>query len=380
MSPLASVTFLSVGPALLLVAVCLVLCAGVARLSPFYRAELDRTVGARYGTIDGTRGFLAFGVYLTHCASAHTYYLTRQWGWPASPFYQMCGSATIAMFFMITGFLFWQKALRTPGAMDLRKLAVSRLRRLAPLYLACVPFVLAAVWVSSGCGLRVPLLELVGSIVRWCALGMLGSPDINGVVETRLFNPALWTLKYEWLFYVLLPLLSFFATLRRFPFLVVGWVAIAVVHDDRVIVNFLTGMALAHALAIVPTSRFMASAPAAGFAVALVIGCGLLPIDNYGIGQCLMLSFPFAVIVYGNDFFGLLSSRPARLLGLVSYSIYLTHCLVLRGSLHVLDAWIPVTTWQPLGYWIATYVIGIIVVLVSLVTYRWIEHPFMKAR
>lgn len=90
---------------------------------------------SRFVTIDGLRGFLAFFVFLHHGAIWHGYLRTGLWQLPASPLFTHFGQASVALFFMITSFLFWTRLLTSaPGRIDWLQLYSSRVLRLVPLY------------------------------------------------------------------------------------------------------------------------------------------------------------------------------------------------------------------------------------------------------
>ena len=90
----------------------------------------------RFNSIDGLRGYLAFFVFLHHASIWYFYLQTGKWALPPSNLYTQFGHSSVFLFFMITGFLFFSKLIdgRTQ-TIDWGKLFVSRLLRLAPLYL-----------------------------------------------------------------------------------------------------------------------------------------------------------------------------------------------------------------------------------------------------
>ena len=71
--------------------------------------------GARYAAVDGLRGFLALGVFLTHLFLTHRFIETGLWEPPTSRLYALLGAVGVSAFFMLTGFLFWGKLLRSRG-------------------------------------------------------------------------------------------------------------------------------------------------------------------------------------------------------------------------------------------------------------------------
>ena len=104
----------------------------------------------RYATIDGLRGYLAFFVFLHHGTIWYFYLRTGMWEAPPSNLYNQFGQSSVALFFMITGFLFWTKLLEAPHKpIDWGRLFVSRVLRLMPLYLCAMLLVLLTVAILS---------------------------------------------------------------------------------------------------------------------------------------------------------------------------------------------------------------------------------------
>ena len=164
----------------------------------------------RYGSIDGLRGYLALGVFLYHSCVWGYYSHTGKWGYPPSRFYVQLGDCGIALFFMITGFLFFSKILdgRTKP-IDWLRLYVSRFLRLTPLYLFVVVLLFIVVIFLSHGVLRAPLVKTLRGAACWLAFTIPGEPDLNGVKNTSIIMAGVtWTLLYEWLFYALLPVLA----------------------------------------------------------------------------------------------------------------------------------------------------------------------------
>lgn len=65
----------------------------------------------RYASIDGLRGYLAFFVFLHHSCIWYFFLRTGQWQAPPSNLYNHFGQSSVALFFMITGFLFFSKLI-----------------------------------------------------------------------------------------------------------------------------------------------------------------------------------------------------------------------------------------------------------------------------
>src|SRR5258708_2116203 len=86
-----------------------------------------KAVPARVLTMDGLRGFLALGVFFHHAAIYHQYSQTGKWYLPPSRFYADLGPIGVAMFFMVTGYLFWTQMLKAEGKPNLAKLYLGRI-------------------------------------------------------------------------------------------------------------------------------------------------------------------------------------------------------------------------------------------------------------
>jgi hypothetical protein len=82
----------------------------------------------RYGALDGLRGVLAYGVMAHHSVTAFVYFNTGDWSWSHNPALNHLGQSTVAMFFMITGFLFTEKC--SAQTVNWRSLYISRGARL----------------------------------------------------------------------------------------------------------------------------------------------------------------------------------------------------------------------------------------------------------
>ena len=373
----------SIAPGLLALAVAFALAHVIAGGSRFYRGVLRAQATGRYGEIDGLRGFLAPTVFLSHIVSSYYWYRSGHWGWPPSTLYTLCGSVPVSLFFMVTGFLFWRRAAAAPGRMDVPALLRSRLRRLAPLYLTCITVIFAVVGVETRWTFAVPLPVLAASLAHWATFGLFGLPDINGFADTSLIDPALWTLRYEWFFYLTLPGLSFLATPRRLAG--VG-LAVAILSltglqaaNDYVAANFLVGMSVAQFAVARPFPAILRSRRAALLALLPAVVAGIAGDGEFGVLESISLAPLFTVVAAGNDLFGALSSRAARCLGLVSYSTYVLHGVVLYLALAAASRVVSVGDLAPAAYWALMLPISAAVVAVSAVSYRWIEHPFLAS-
>lgn len=358
-----------------IVALCMALGAAYARSSAFYRERLDEAGGGRFGTIDGLRGYLALGVFGTHAVNMYTLHTSGEWAAGVAPFYASASRAGVALFFVITGFLFWLRVLRSGDAFEVRAFFVSRLRRLTPMYLMSVLMVLAVVAAASGFVLRDGPAALARDLRPWLSFGFMRTGELNGLDEARYVNAVYWTLAYEWTFYVALPFLAVFARSWRGG-LALGITVLVFGTQSPIIYNFLAGAAAAWLVhrGILKTELqcpWLGAVPVAALALYF-----LFP-GVHGLLQALLLFVFFIFVVHGFSLFGLLHSRSAQFLGLVSYSIYLTHCIALFATVHAAHAVLPLAELEPAEYWALAALAAAGSVLLSALTYRYVEYPFI---
>jgi peptidoglycan/LPS O-acetylase OafA/YrhL len=343
----------------------------------------------RYSSIDGFRGFLALFVFIHHASI--WFYLTHfhRWGYIPSPLFNQFGSTSVAFFFMITAFLFFSKLLEArAGKMDWLKLYVSRILRIMPLYLFAVTWLFILVGVVSGFTLKESFGNLVRHIGQWM---LFMEPDINNLKGTKyLISGVQWSLAFEWLFYCSLAVIGavFFrikTTAATVIFACLGFILFLTVIDQYYprmswarISPFLAGVAAAF-VARDPRARKLAAhvwvSPI--LAVLLYIALFLYPTVFSMVPYC-CASLVFIVIACGNDFFGLLTLSASRLLGQISYSIYLLHGLLLYVTFTFVVGPEFAEKLSPLGYWSIIGGVCAVLVIFTCLTYYYIERPCLN--
>lgn len=358
-------------------AISLAVASAIALASGFYRERLAES-GGRFEAIDGLRGFLALGVLGGHAVNMYSLYTSAVWGGGLAPFYSRAATAGVAVFFMITGFLFWLRLLRSGAGFDFRAFFVARIQRLAPMYFASVLMALAVIFSLSGLALRVPPMQLVRELQAWLSFGFIHTGPVNGVQEAHSVNAVYWTLAYEWAFYLALPFLALFAR-GAWSFVLFVVVAFFSIRAP-IVLNFVYG-ALAAALVHNKTlagrldSFWLRPVPLAALA-AYFIADGY--VHKLLEGALLFVFFIF--VVHGYSAFGLFLSRPAKILGAISYSLYLTHCIVLFLVVGAADRLLGLETFGATQYWLLVAAAAVVTVVLSAVTFQFVEHPFMNPR
>jgi peptidoglycan/LPS O-acetylase OafA/YrhL len=374
--------FDSVWPYFICMAIVLVIAS-----SPMMATD-DRLPGAqiRHSNIDGLRGFLAFGVVFHHGAVYHQYLLDGHWGAPPSRFYAALGPVSVALFFMITAYLFWGRLIDKKGCPNWTNLYIGRIFRLFPLYLFAIGVMALLVFFRTGFSLNVPPRELAAQILGWSLGGIVGGQDINNYPHTSLLIAGVtWTLWFEWRFYAALLPLSlaargrthlWFASagalvslsyllLQRQPTNASAWVSFVAL--------FFAGMLCAS----LERQKLMIKLPNWCGSVLILLAllvCVTLPVDvAFSVWLVLSLGLAFYFIVSGADLFGLLSHRSALVIGDMSYSVYLLHGLIYA----IVFASKPIALFSlasPLQHWTTILACAIVVLFVSSVTHARIER------
>lgn len=362
---------------------CLLVAAGTAHLLAIQAGPGAGQPG-RFTTIEGLRGYLAFCVFLHHAAIWYFYARGDVWRVPPSHLYTFLGQGGVAMFFMITGFLFSEKlhaAGRAP--VDWLRLYVSRILRLTPLYLFAMGLLFAMVAVVSGGQQRVPASVLLQQVWQWLFFTMHAAPDINGLPDTFVLMAGVtWSLPYEWLFYLSLPALALAMRNRpAWPLVLMGGYAAYRLHrmnpDWMHLRAFGYGVAATYLQQSSILQRFARRRVASVMVVLLLAGAVVLFPTAYQTTPSWMLGAAFCLVACGADLFGLLQLRASRTLGAMAYSIYLLHGLLLYAVLRLLPpaGWLAgLTAWQ---HWGLMLLLTPVLVLAGQGTYRWIENPFM---
>ncbi len=340
----------------------------------------------RFASIDGLRGYLAFFVFLHHSCIWYFYLRTGEWKVPPSNLYTHFGQSSVALFFMITGFLFFSKLINGRGRhIDWGRLFLSRLLRLFPLYLFVMFLLLLVVAYLSNGKLNEPIPKLIKEMIRWLGFTILGNPSINGVEATSsIVARVTWSLPYEWFFYFSLPILALTVrVIPPIPYIVLGISSIIGLTIwqplSHHLLSFLGGI-VASFLVRYDSFRSFAGRRGTSF---IIIGCVGIAVAGfpsaYGVAPLVLLSVAFALIASGNSLFGVLVSPVSRTLGEMAYSIYLLHGVTLFVTFNFIVGVTESSRLSSMMHWLL--VIGVTpgLMLGCFLTFRFIERPAMHS-
>ena len=357
------------------------------RFSPAIARSLSHSGQSRYHSVDGLRGYLAFGVFVHHTAIIWSFLHTGVFELPKEKFYIQIGLASVALFFMITGFLFWGRLIQKGRDFDWLAFAVSRVFRLYPLYLPLLVLVIFSVFHIQDWTLKDEPFEVAGQILAWV---LFDRPDINQFPETGgLIANVTWTLSYEVFFYMALPLFGMVFVYRRnwlqvvlcllgiyTLYQVVGWEHSLKKH---ILMSFLGGVAAAYWVRR-PKLVAWSQTPVAGI-IALLTLLLILTLfrKSFALAPLALLTLVFSIIASGHTLFGALTLRSIRWMGEISYSTYLLHGFLLWLMMQRLPLVLPIDNKDPLVFVSLAALCSCLLIVISSLSFLYIEKPGMAA-
>lgn len=323
--------------------------------------------------LDALRGAAAIAVFLTHWRALFfvDFPQVAHINVPLKLLYELSGlgHSAVMVFFVLSGFLIASTISRamSQGRWSWGWYAEQRLTRL---YVVLLPaLILGAVWDSAGLHLfrhasvyhaapdyffilRYPVVQHL-TLRDW-----LGSLFFLQGIRTKVFgtNGPLWSLSYEFWYYVIFPLgLLFFARSSRFwvRLFCAGLGLLLLAFVGKVIALYFLVWLLGAALCVCPVMRF-AQSKAVGVVLGLLfvlslLAPGLKLVAN-GLESDSFVALTFAAFLYFVLHFkhrmpGPLYTRAAQGLSNISYSLYLIHVPVLVFLNALLLG--PSRRWQP---------------------------------
>ena len=344
--------------------------------------------GQRFVAIDGLRGYLAFFVFMHHSALWYFYLRTGRWENPPSSLFTHFGQMGVALFFMITGLLFFNKLLDAADEpINWLRLFVSRVLRLAPLYGLVVLLVFVIVAVLSDFSLHVPAAQLLKVGGEWLTFTLLGGHPLNGVAETSIIVAQVtWSLVYEWMFYLSLPVLAL-SVRTVAPGSCIALSVVAMIlwvwllrPAAPYVCMFLGGIVAAICVRSPIVTRYLRTWIASALAVACLAWVASSAVTPRLPLQALpLLGFSFVVFAAGNSLFGILSAPLSRRLGELSYSLYLLHGILLFVVFKFVIGYPRAEALTPAKHWAVVSCCIPLLMLLCHYSYRFVELPPNRA-
>ena len=341
---------------------------------------------ARVSTLDGLRGILALSVYFQHASLTRHFVLTGRWELGTTRFYDAIGAGGVAMFFMITGYLFWGKVLKERGRLDFPQLLLGRFFRIGPTYAVALFAVLVCVIVATGWSLHVPVSWLVREIAEWSVLGVGREVPINNDPTTWMVLVGVtWSLRWEWGFYLSLPILALLLSTpirsRAAAILSVPLIVLVTHLTWQPAPNLLIGFAVGVFCATLRRPKrtnliniFFSLGALVAITVAVSLPSFHTPNGYIRVLPILLLGAAFFFISSGGSIFGLLTSRAAKRLGDISYPVYLLQGLVLLPLRTTLTGQ-RLMTESPTAYWCVVVFGAIMLACFANLVHGFVERP-----
>lgn len=339
----------------------------------------------KYPEIDGLRGYLAFFVFLHHSYIWSNYLKTNKWEEPESNLFNQFGQTSVTFFFIITAFLFINKLIdKKKIDFDWNKYIISRFFRMFPMYFFSIILVLIIVCFETNFELKETLIDTIQSSLSWVIFGINGSVNINSLENTFQINSGVsWSLPYEWMFYFLLPVFAVFLKVKvNYKVLlsfILFFLIILYINQSSLkkFIPFLGG--IFSALLLKNINCINLKKIKFTFIGLILI---FISIFYFNSGRAtipvIISTFIFILIASGNSFFGIFSNTFSRKFGQITYSIYLIHGIVLFVVFHYIIGYEKASKLSELKYWGIISITVFPVILLSQITYKYIELPLMN--
>lgn len=344
----------------------------------------------RISILDSLRGYCALWVALVHLATVlviHTKYSI-----PSSKY-------GVEIFFIISGYVI--AMLLAEKKESYGKFIVRRYLRLAPafifyclLYIVFTGFildVLNSLDVSQQ-PIRSRILTYKQTESNWLWHLLAHITMLHGLFENWLTGsltaiiPAGWTMTVEWQFYLVAPfiigifhrcrahtILLVMTLLFLSPLLIFFKLTLFTAH----LANFLVGIASYYC--IHHRRELMKSAGA----IMVMVLIGFFA-SEAGRKEVLIWVI-FMILAYGNlpefwhkSFQFIFDNSFSRFLGRISYSFYLSHMLCLYASIYLISQYVDAVNEPELFYFCALPIMLVMSILISYLTYRYIEQPIIQ--
>jgi len=320
----------------------------------------------RVATIDGLRGYLALGVLTHHFVVTYYWYRTGIWQSPTENFLNNIGQASVVLFFMITGYLFSRKIKN--HNFEIRKFFIKRFFRLMPLLFFIVIVMVCIVFIKQEFALYSKPNEIFKQTIGWL---FFIQPNINHLMHTKYIVAGVtWTLRYETIFYLILPILYFVKNIKILFILTLLVIFFGIITKN--ISSFFLLFVIGYIISEIENrykNKFNFNNNVVSFINIFIIIFALFYFNtSYSILSFILLGIFFSLLVLGNTLFGILSNKFSIFLGEISYSIYLIHGIILYILFNLLLKHEPNLYHLP--------IVITVVIFLSLITFKYIEKPF----
>ncbi|EFR4014525.1 acyltransferase [Salmonella enterica subsp. enterica serovar 6,14:a:1,7] len=273
----------------------------------------------------------------------------------------LTGELSVGVFFILSAFLFFKKSLS--NTFDYENFYISRIMRIFPPVIASI----VLIYISSFLISDIKSFQINDLIQSIPFIFNYPSTRINDIPLTLMNSGVLWTMVWELRLYVAIPLL--FILLRKFPYpkafvlcsmayVMYQWYFIAQDINLSYIMYFLAGFMVASIQKEIKTNNIINL-------LILIIAIALIN-KSYDVLTPLIMMIVFYTLKCGCSYFGFLTSKPIKILGMCSFSIYLIHGIPQVISKHFLYNHGDMT-------WKLVSIVGVGVI--SSLMFKFVESP-----
>ncbi len=346
----------------------------------FFKIELKPV---KHETINGLRGYLAFFVFLHHACIYYYFMPNYSWSLPPHNLFIHFGQTAVSFFFMITGFLFFEKLINAKQKkIDWIHYFVSRLMRLYPLYLFVLLLVCIAIAFTANFSRYVDFIVLFNQLNEWLLFALFNKPPINNFDEVDTMTAGvLWSLKYEWLFYLSLPVMGlvFFKQRPTLLTLIISSYIFYLIYNSGMQMvlfnNFIYGLAAAIVVRYSSVCNVLKHWLFSVLIVVLICSLVIFYNTSQAFLPQLFVGISFIIIATGNSIFGLLTLKASKALGQLAYSIYLLHGFVLYVFFRFFLREETFSKLSFVEFWTIITGLAIVIISLSYFAYYKIELP-----
>lgn len=342
-------------------------------------------------SLEVLRGMAAFLVFGAH--SSMYFGLA-----PKQIFAATMGEVGVLLFFMLTGHLFWSQIRNNRYRAE--SFYKKRFLRLVPAYFVVISTFMFLDW--AGAGFPMPTSTQLLALIRNYGFGFStvvnSVGNVNDVFSKDMFLRinSVWTLRWEWLFYLVIPLLAVF---NRFYVTTAFAMFVSIIfYNPFDILNGTTDIVFIMAFWFGALSVEIESKKDSLFKIInsrmasnalLIIGIsgllvylfhGEMEQKNVRVPYMLLCMFPvFMYFVLTKGFPERLTWEPMQMVGKVSYSFYLWHLGINYYTMHTV-----VRFFHNTQSWISMimicFIMMLIATIVSCFSYKFIEERFMHKK
>ncbi len=317
---------------------------------------------------------------------------------PKQVFSATFGEVGVLLFFMLTGHLFWSQIRNNRYRAE--SFFQKRIKRLLPVYLLVISTFTFLDWATSG--FQIPTPTQLTALIRNYGFGfgtvVNSIGNVNDVFSKDMYLRinSIWTLRWEWLFYLVIPIL---ATFNRFSITTAFAIFLSITFfnpldlfngttDIVFILAFWFG-----ALSVEIESgkngifKFLNSRAASNFLLLCGISALLIYLfrgevmqKNVRVPYMLFCMFPvFMYFVLSKSFSDRLTWPPMQMVGKISYSFYLWHLGINHYTMQIVTR-----HFHDTQNWTAMisicFAMMAVATVVSCYSYKFIEERFMHRK